>query len=121
MTEAEVRGQLVNYLADRISLRELDEALAAAAWNAQEAETVRELANAIALRLDEYSSGACSQGELREVLRPIVTEYSIHVLIGAEPAAATPQIQTSVSSSYVPSSPICATPTAVDRRPAAAL
>lgn len=119
MNEAEVRERVMNYLIGRSTLRELDESLAPIAWDPDEVETVRVLANAVELRLDEYSSGHCDEQQLRAALRPLVTVYTVFIPIGPAPSV---QVSTSASSAFVPSAQVVTvTPTFAGTRPAVVL
>lgn len=117
MNEATVRDLILDYLAGAMSLRDLDRGLSAVSWDVEATPSVRDLANAIALRVDEFSSEACDESELRTALVPFVTDYVTAVIVGPVQAI---QVETSLSSSFTASS-LTATPTIVDTRRAEAL
>jgi hypothetical protein len=99
MGETEIRALVLQYLTGTSALRELDAALAGIAWDEMSPASTRNLANSIALRIDEYSSGACDEAQLRDALRPFVTHYTVYVAMGTTP---TVQVQTANSSFFVP-------------------
>jgi hypothetical protein len=100
MSEAALRDLLVRYLAGSATLRDLDQAISAVAWNPSAEQSVRDLAQRVALRLDEYTSGYGTSEQLQAALRPFVTKYAVHVQLGA---ASNIEVHTAASSLFVPS------------------
>jgi hypothetical protein len=89
MGAAEVRKRLLDYMVGTASLRDLDEFVTRQAWDTATDAAARTLANAIALRLDEYSSSDCDEEQLKSALRPMVTNYELAWSFMAEPVLVT--------------------------------
>jgi hypothetical protein len=109
MSEAEIRNLLIQYLTGGATLREVDAALTAVAWTPASSPDARDLANLIALRIDEFTSGACTEVELQMALRPLVTDYTVRASVG--PAATGSPVVQSSRSQFV------TTPIVFGRRP----
>lgn len=101
MGEAEIRSRLANYLAGRATLRELDTMVTEVAWSDEATQRVRDLANKIALRIGEFSAGQCNEAELYAALRPMVTDYTILMIVGPPPVV---QFHTGFSSMHTDAS-----------------
>ena len=113
MSEADIRAAVVQYLAKQSTLQGLDATIATAIWDPKTEPEVRDLANGIALRIDEYSSGACDDNQLRHALLPVVTRYEVRVgLVTA--VSDTMRIKTANSTPFT-ASPVT-TSTVVGRR-----
>ncbi len=99
MTELQLRQLLATYLGGKTSLRDVDRAISSVAWDTGASDSVKDLSNEIALRIDEFSSHGCAESDLKSVLVPFVTDYSVLVHVGPTPAPPF-LIQTSGSSTF---------------------
>ena len=72
---ARIRDHLADYVAGRTSLLEFDEWFIPETWDVDKSDDrpLIDLTYEIILRLAEYSSGDCSEAELKDLLRPLVT------------------------------------------------
>src|SRR2546426_4833869 len=79
MAIRELRERIASYLADEISLDELDHSIAARTWNIHQSgnEEAARLAYAIELRLAEYSAGHLPLDQLRSELLRLVDSYTV--------------------------------------------
>ena len=80
----DIRKNLANYLAKKISLSEFEDWFVQNSWDSQKTGNLelRELVHTIELRLSEFSSGHLTEQELREELLPFVTLISTSVIFG---------------------------------------
>lgn len=110
MDEIRVRRFVASYIAGEITLADLDREIAPLAWAVGASPDLRELVNAVELRIDEFSSGACDEQQLRDSLRPFLTGYTVSVNFGST----TPIVQHASASSVVSGSPVSVRSTTVD-------
>lgn len=79
LIDLEIHNQLVQYLAEDISLREFRNWFDASTWNMEQRganHDALELAGEIELRLSEFSNGHWTEVELRNMLLPLVRDYT---------------------------------------------
>lgn len=83
----DIRKNLANYLAKKISLSEFEDWFVQNSWDSQKAGNLelRELVHTIELRLSEFSSGHLTEQGLYKELLPFVTSISTSVLFGNVP------------------------------------
>lgn len=95
--EIEIRQRLTHYLAGEASLQGFQTWLASATWNIHqdEPQTTQDLAYEIELRLAEFTSGHWEEPHLQELLKPLVTRYS--VAIGPAIEGGVPHTESSLS------------------------
>lgn len=77
LTEELARRKLARYLADRISLRQLNHWLVdvITSLDGRADRGLRDLVYGIELRIAEYTSGVWTEAELRGKLAPLVTSF----------------------------------------------
>jgi hypothetical protein len=83
MGESDLRRHVVSYLVGAESLHELHDWLTSRIWNDEVPDNVRSLANQIALPIDEFSSDALTEDQLKAALRPLVTDYTADFQFGS--------------------------------------
>jgi hypothetical protein len=88
IAESQIRERLIRFLRNEVSLGEFEDWLVQNSWNMHKdsEEAAQKLVSAIELRLAEHSSGHLSDCELRDELRPFVTNYSVEVWFGNLPS-----------------------------------
>ncbi len=111
MDDVRVRQLVAAYLDGKLALRDLHSEIVTISWNEDAPARARQLADTVALRLDEFTSGTCSAEELGDALRPVIAEYA--VALGN--ARGTRQL-TGSSLSVVTSAASLMRPTLVDTR-----
>lgn len=75
-----IREKLAKYLAGEISLSTFQEWFVPRAWNIEKRDPAAvELAHEIDLRLAEFSNGDWTEEELKSKLRPLATNYTVHM------------------------------------------
>ncbi len=88
--DLEIRGQVADYLASKITLREFKSWFAPRAWHAHkhvDPDTV-DLVHEVDLLLAEFGHGDWTEEELKERLIPLVTKYTFALgPAGAAPVA----------------------------------
>lgn len=74
----EIRDQVANYLAQKLSLEEFEDWIVQNTWNIHQSsdESCKKLAYAIEGKLAEYSSGDIAEESLRKELAPLVASYT---------------------------------------------
>jgi hypothetical protein len=70
----DIRHQLARYLTGEISLEVFGDWFVPATWDIDKTgdQPTIDLTYEIILRLAEYSNGDCTEGELKQILRPLV-------------------------------------------------
>jgi hypothetical protein len=79
--ENELREKLINYLSGEISLKEFENWFVPASWNVNRSnnQAAINIVYEIELWLSEYSDGFRSEGELRNLLLPLVKNYHVNI------------------------------------------
>jgi hypothetical protein len=77
----EIREKLVIYLVEEISLEDFEDWFVSASWNVSQSknQAAINMVYEIELRLAEYSDGFRSEDELKNYLRPLVTDYKVEI------------------------------------------
>lgn len=122
--EREVREKLIRYLQRRVPLRAFLAWFVPATWEVDESSPrpLRELVFETKLRLAEYTNGHWPEGELREKLRAIVSNYQVTFAPRRAREAGEPKLMPSSSSRNrdvaITASRSCRTGTDIPRRSA---
>lgn len=81
LSHLHLRGQLIRYLIQEISLDEFDQWFAEQSWNIHRSSDLmaQRLAYAVELRLAEYDSGHLPEKDLRDELLELVRVHSLNI------------------------------------------
>lgn len=87
--ERELRHRAADYVSGRSTLRDFELWLAPLAWSIDDAAdaTLRDLVNRLELRIAEYTSGAWSDEQLRQLIEDIAVPSSDSFVIRVTPQA----------------------------------
>jgi len=79
--DIEIRKQLARYLAGEIALSGFQDWFVPRAWNVDKRgdHYVAQLVHSIELKFAEYSSGHWTEDELKQTLRPLLTNYTVRM------------------------------------------
>ena len=77
-SELEIRKQLTRYFNNELSLKEFEDWFVPRSWNFKAATLpLQKLVSEIELHLAEFNNGDWSVEELKNHLRPLVTDYTV--------------------------------------------
>src|SRR5262245_56875528 len=93
--QLEIRTELAKYFASELRLRAFEDWFMPASWNVHQTGDVgdADLVYTIELHLSEFSSGHWTENELRALLLPLVTDYSVPAGDGVT-GSTTPEVTT---------------------------
>jgi hypothetical protein len=80
--ELEIRSQLASYLAGDMTLSAFSDWFVEKTWGEETSESFSDLVSEIELVLAEFTSGHRSEEEVKNLLRPHVTDYTIYLRLG---------------------------------------
>ncbi len=93
--EIALRRQLGRLVSGSLAIDESVQWFAARLGQVQGRQTLEELAYEVALRVAEFSNGDWTEGELRHLLRPLVSTY--RVTMNAQPGVSVVQLGSSTT------------------------
>lgn len=87
IAESQIREKLARFLSKQWSLDQFEDWIVDRSWNMHKDsdELAQKLVSAIELRLAEHSSGHLDECQLRDELRPLVTNYTMRISFGDIP------------------------------------